>query len=455
MKLPDRLFRYLIAPRSTTVDRKRQEFTFNVLIVGLMLAALTLLIITTVDTFSSSITHFGQTHAITLGFMVLLGLLIALSRAGYFRLSSILFVALLTIVTIQLLLQWGFMLPMVLLMQVLLIVIIGTLFGARQGLYFAVATTSVTLVVGYLYEQGQLQPDTSWLSEPFRISDAIGYAVIFMVVELVSWLSNREIDRSLKRARRSEAALAAERDSLEAKVAERTHQFEETQLVRLMELQRFAEFGRLSANLLHELANPLTAASLNLEVLGKGQSRQVSQARKNLKHMERYITAARQQIRGITKVRRFSVKVEIKQLLRILEPRASAMGVRIVYTQASIVSLWGDPVKFSQLVSNLLVNAVDAYGKKSTAERIITLHVTTNDQFVVLSVHDNGSGLSEEQLTQVFEPFYTTKTTNPRNLGIGLVMVKQFVEHDYEGKIAIQSSKAEGTTFIVKLRQRP
>lgn len=171
--------------------------------------------------------------------------------------------------------------------------------------------------------------------------------------------------------------------------------------------------------------------------------------------MERYITAARQQIRGITKVRRFSVKVEIKQLLRILEPRASAMGVRIVYTQASIVSLWGDPVKFSQLVSNLLVNAVDAYGKKSTAERIITLHVTTNDQFVVLSVHDNGSGLSEEQLTQVFEPFYTTKTTNRRNLGIGLVMVKQFVEHDYEGKIAIQSSKAGGTTFTVKLRQRP
>jgi len=136
-----------------------------------------------------------------------------------------------------------------------------------------------------------------------------------MIIGLVSWLSDREIDRSLCRARESEAALARERANLEIKVNERTQQLEETQLLHLMELRRFAEFGRLSANLLHEVANPLTAASLSLQLIDdRRYPGLVWQARKNLKHIERYVESARKQLKGQGEITTFCVRSELNQV---------------------------------------------------------------------------------------------------------------------------------------------
>lgn len=448
------IYRLAVKPKSDNADQRRQEFIFNTLMLGLLMVAVFAATVSIVNSFSESIAQYKYTLLITVCFAIGVAILIGLSRTGKVKIAIYMFLALIAAVTLQMLLQWGYMLPTVLLLEALLIVIAGVLLSARKGLYFAGMIAIVNLLAGYLYQSGRLAPDISWTRQPYYLGDAIGFAGIFAIIGIVSWLSNREIDRSLKRARMSEKALAAERDSLEIKVKERTRQLEEAQLVRIMELQRFAEFGRLNANLLHEIANPLTAASLNLELLKKDKSDAVRQAQKNLKHLERYIAAARHQIRGSEDIISFSVRSEIEQLLAILRPRAKTQRITIRYVQKEDIVLRGNAVKFNQLVGNLLVNAVDSYAKAddSVTTKWVSITVVTDNPYVAIVVRDNGMGITKQNISKIFEPFYTTKTANQRSLGIGLVMVKQYVEHDYRGSVDVASNKPEGTVFTVRLR---
>jgi len=456
MKFKNILYRLLISPKSTDPDGRRQELILNIIIVSLLTGSLFALAIATVNALSSDVTHYANTYVTTLAFTGFIGFILFISRQGHFRAGSLIFLSLLVIVTGQLLLAWGYMLQIVLLLEILIIVVTGILFSARWGLIVSVIITIITVAVGLSHQSGLLKPDLSWQGHPYIIGDAIGFSVIFLVVGLLTWLSNREIGYSLKRARASEHALGVERDNLEDKVIKRTKQLEETQLIRLMELQKFAEFGRLNANLLHEIGNPLTAAKLNIELVGKNMPNPILQVNRNLKQMERYLEAARSQINGTASTTNFSVDNVIKQVMSMPEDQTHKEGLVINYEGIPRFKLKGDAIKFNQLIRNLLSNAIESYVDvhSLTANRQISISLEQFSDFLTIRVRDFGKGLTKDQISHIFEPFYTTKLTDKRNLGLGLVMVKRFVDEDFKGTIKVSSSKSEGTLFTVNLKIR-
>lgn len=258
----------------------------------------------------------------------------------------------------------------------------------------------------------------------------------------------------LNYARRSKTELIKQRDLLESRVAERTNELEKAQLVRLLELQRFAEFGRLNAHLLHDLTNPLTSASLNLQQVGSHESPALLQARKSLRQLERYIRTIRKQLSYQNYRAEFSVQREMRQLMAVLKPLAAKAGVCIVVEQKSPTQLYGDPVRFSQIMANLMANAIDAYANTSisASERQVVVTLENTGRYLHITVRDNGKGITALQLPQIFEPFYTTKHGAIRGLGIGLSIVKQYVRDDYKGTICVNSSLTHGTTFTVLLK---
>lgn len=448
---------HYIKPHGGAADKQRQEYILNLLLSFILLLAIPASIISGLHYLSFGIIHHDNTLSITLSFTLVMAGLLALSRSGYQRTATYSFMGLLLLVSLQMLFQWGFMLPQVILLFALIIVIAGVLLSAKSGLQFAVSVSVVYLITTYLQVHGPLRPDMSWRYEPFYIGDAIGYIFVFMAIAAVSWLSTREIDASLLRARSSEADLAAERDGLEIKVIERTRELEAAQLIRLMELRRFAEFGQMSANLLHEVANPLTAASLNLELFDENQhSKLVSQARKNLQHLERYVQAARNQLKGESEITTFNIRSELSQIVRMVTAYAQKQDVTIAITVPAAVRLTGDAVKFNQIIGNLLLNAVDAYRGTSRppGSKHIAIIVQSNPDSITCSIHDWGCGISKSSLSHIFEPFFTTKSDSSHNMGMGLAMVKQFVEHDFNGTITARSSNKTGTTFELMFRPR-
>ncbi len=227
--------------------------------------------------------------------------------------------------------------------------------------------------------------------------------------------------------------------------------------MQVRELQRFAEFGRLSANLVHEIANPLTAASLNLEQCDNKKSLLLIQARKNLQQLERYLEAARKQIKTQTTMGSFPIRHELNQIADIMSPLACRAGVKLKIEQSGNYNLYGDSVKFHQLVSNLVTNAIDAYAHtgRSTSIKHVAVTVKKSGQWLKLQVTDWGKGIDTPEFAQVFEPFYTTKYKTGHGMGIGLALVKQYVTVDFGGSIQVRSSRSHGTQFTAKLRFFP
>lgn len=261
------------------------------------------------------------------------------------------------------------------------------------------------------------------------------------------------LSHRLPLARRSkQIALARERDYLQAKVLERTQELEESQLMRVLELQRFAEFGRISGRLLHEVANPLTVATLNLSQLDHRQSSALRQASKSLRQLERYVMAARKQLASQSQSIEFRPLTEIRQVLMVLRPLARAEHIQVKLKVDAAVRLKGDPVKFSQIVSNLVANAIDAYRDVDDKNRFtpkVVIFMEQTSRRTQLHVQDWGQGIPREELPRLFEPFYSTKLSSQRGLGIGLEIVKQAVENDFGGHITIRSKAGHGTTFTV------
>lgn len=245
------------------------------------------------------------------------------------------------------------------------------------------------------------------------------------------------------------------RSNLEYLVAERTRQLLESNIQRNIELERFAEFGRICATMLHDVASPLTAASLNLDLYDGSESNTVIQARENLQQLERYVVAARQQLKSHGKIEEFNVRTEISRLLLVMQPIASNCHVQIHTKLNGDYVLFGDPVKFNQLLANLISNAIDAYENVLTDgfQKTVRIEVNATRSYLKLAVRDWGIGISPEVSKYIFEPFYSTKSDSSRGTGIGLTMVKRVVEEDFGGSINVTSSSDNGTCFEIKLRR--
>lgn len=232
---------------------------------------------------------------------------------------------------------------------------------------------------------------------------------------------------------------------------------EEIEPTRLRELQRFAELGRLSATLLHEISNPLTAAMLHLEQHHDQDSLNIKQVRRNIQLLRRYVDAARQQVRQESRPINFYVRPQIIQIRRLISPIARRAGVRLHYEIPANFRLFGDPVKFQQIISNLVINAIDAYGFDLSVHRSkdVYISLSSRQQWVILRVSDRGQGISEDRLPYLFEPFYSTKIQSGNGLGIGLTVVRQYVQNDFHGSITAISTSQKGTIFTARLRITP
>lgn len=444
-------------PRSQAVDDRRHEFILNILLGGLLAVGIFAFLASVAALAEQQNFNGLQSIVFTTVFLLIMAATRWAVWRGKLKTASYILIVLLTLAATELTISWGFMLAQALLVYIMVIVVAGILLGARAGIVWTGITAFLLLGIAFDQTHGYIKPDLSWRGQSPVLIDALGYAFVFCIIGLVSWLSNREIDNSLKRARRSEAELLVERDNLEIKVAERTQELERLQLMRIMELERFAAFGKVSAALVHELSSPLMAATLSLQNARiTGESR-LDRVNKSLAQIERHLQAARMQLRGGSILTTFSVGKELQQVADMVQPIARRKKVKLEISKPSQLKLHGDAVKFSQIISNLLVNAVESYAVDApAAKRTVRLGVSELKNGLKLEVRDHGSGISEADMLHIFEPFYSKKPTPEEHsgMGIGLGIVKRFVEEDFDGKLAVTSSPKSGTKFSVTLYSR-
>ncbi|MCB0457996.1 MAG: ATP-binding protein, partial [Flavobacteriaceae bacterium] len=108
-----------------------------------------------------------------------------------------------------------------------------------------------------------------------------------------------------------------------------------------------------------------------------------------------------------------------------------------------------DRTQLIRVITNLVKNSIQAIEKKNPEKPRIEVRVFSENKHIFITVSDNGTGISEDNKTKVFEPKFTTKSSG---MGLGLAMVKNIVE-TYKGSISLQSVEGKGTTFTVSIPQ--
>lgn len=452
------IYETCVRPRSTDEDAKRREFVLNVLLLTTILLVGILFIVALKERIELGSTYRGIPLAIVMACLVFFSGLLVISRNRYFTFSAYALLAIYFFPITYGLYHWGADMPMGLLLYALVIVMSSVLVSTRFSFFVLACSTMALMGISYLQTHHIAAPMQYWKTQIYSMTDSASALVTLGIIAAVSWLSNREIERSLIRARRSEAELKVERDQLEVKVEERTRALTAAQLEKMREINRFAEFGRLASGFFHDLSNPLTAVSLNLEMLKDGHEPEIADARSHLdmalsatKRAEGFITAIRKQIQHQETRSVYSLVEEVKQVIQVMSYNARKYGIDIDLSVVQDVRMYGDLLKFNQIVMNLISNAIDAYDQQKAPEtsRKIAVTLAEKDRIVRLTVRDWGVGIPPQHLKKIFDPLFTTKSIE-KGTGIGLSTTKEILERDFSGTIRVESREGEGTTFIVE-----
>jgi two-component system sensor histidine kinase PilS (NtrC family) len=221
---------------------------------------------------------------------------------------------------------------------------------------------------------------------------------------------------------------------------------------RMRQADRLATIGRLSANIAHEIRNPLASLSGAIEALATEECSGEARVRLSaivLRESDRlnqiirdFLSYARP---APLDVRRLDVAEVLDEVLVLLEHRSEPGRVKIVRELPPGLVWEVDPQQLRQAVWNLCLNALEA-----TPEGELRLRAAIEGGRLIIEVTDTGEGIVPEDLLHVFEPFYSTK---PQGSGLGLALVHRVVQ-DHGGDIDVRSAPGFGTTFTLSLPPR-
>jgi signal transduction histidine kinase len=218
----------------------------------------------------------------------------------------------------------------------------------------------------------------------------------------------------------------------------------------LARAQRMAHVGQMAAGAAHDFNNFLQVIHGALWEL-EGDPRHYQA----VANVQKALESAQQLTRGMLRFGREQVTasrtelVDLVSLLRELRsPLSYALGrrhrVELRLPDSGAVKVEGRPLRLQQALLNLAVNARDAMPNGG----VIEISLTVDGGAAVLSVHDRGSGMSEEVRSRLFTPFFTTK--GQHGSGLGLHVVHSVVE-EQNGQISVESVPDQGSTFRLTL----
>jgi len=230
---------------------------------------------------------------------------------------------------------------------------------------------------------------------------------------------------------------------------------------KLFHSDKLAALGKMGASVAHEINNPL---SIVIQKIGWIQDLMAEEELRDSEHFKEYETSLDKMTYHLERIRKVvhnmlgyarrmeprledvDINETINQTIDLLENYARINNIDIQTDLASdLPVIASDQSKLQQVFLNLISNAIDAIGK----DGLVAVSSQKKDTQILVSIKDNGSGMTEEQQKKVFDPFYTTKSSG-KGTGLGLWVSYDIMEQ-MGGSITLKSEVGEGATFTVQI----
>jgi two-component system, NtrC family, nitrogen regulation sensor histidine kinase NtrY len=237
-----------------------------------------------------------------------------------------------------------------------------------------------------------------------------------------------------------------------------------SQKEKLVQTERVAAWRELARRLAHELRNPLFPLQITVENLQRARQLGPTQFQEVFNEATATLKAELANLNTI--IGRFSdfskmpapqlTQVNVNEILRnavrLFEPQFTAVGKPAIATEyflsEPLSEIDADPDLLHRAFQNLVLNALDAMPAGGT----LTLRTSNREDTVRIEVSDTGKGLTPEECSRLFTPYYTTKQ---QGTGLGLAIVQSVVS-DHLGTISVTSEEGHGATFRIDLpKHRP
>jgi len=224
---------------------------------------------------------------------------------------------------------------------------------------------------------------------------------------------------------------------------------------KLIQAEKLASIGRISASIAHEIRNPLTSVKLNIQKLMQNEhldeedKEHLSISQEGIGQIEKFI----KELLNFTRVsdlnpERFSVVQIMEETLKMM--RNSFLEKTILLEKrfaADLPAVVVDGDKMRQVFLNILRNAVEAVEEGGKIGLALSRIKENGVPRIRVRISDDGCGIPEKDWENIFEPFYTTK---PSGFGLGLSNARKIVEQ-HRGSLRVTKTKGKGTTFEVRI----
>jgi signal transduction histidine kinase len=287
-----------------------------------------------------------------------------------------------------------------------------------------------------LYQEGVMSASIRWAW--------LAISILSYVAVLGYWLEKLSIEN---------IQVASENEKITGLLKEK-----ERLIYGLMKANKTAATGALSASIAHELNQPLGASNLNIQFLKMNLEKGVinpelgKEVLDSLEEDNKRAAAIVKSLRSIfTEVDSNAKEVQLDSLidrvLDIVKPELKSKNIQIQLQVDDGLLVRVNSSEIEQVILNLLNNAIQALGNSGTLQRRIAINATKSEQFIQLSISDNGAGVPIEFKSQLFELLSTTKQTG---MGLGLWLCKHIVTR-YGGSIRYEDAVGGGARFVVGL----
>jgi len=263
----------------------------------------------------------------------------------------------------------------------------------------------------------------------------------------------------ITRRKKVEDKMIVLNESLEEIVSSRTQELKDIQSV-LIQKNKTVALGNMAATIVHELSQPLSAMNSSVGALlhkidkenwqGAGESAKrllpLSNKMKNVINLLKFFSYQDENIDEVIELNK-SVKQSIEILKDSLREKNITLDNQL--TDASIF-IKINALKLDLVISNLLKNAIDAVDtiKEPSISISSEINVDADDPNIILHIQDNGIGVDEHIMGQLFNPYFTTKEVG-KGMGLGLSITYEIIKQ-YGGDITAKNT-ANGAKFSIKL----
>ncbi len=317
----------------------------------------------------------------------------------------------------------------------------------------------------------------------FCVSAATSFTLAKQYVKTSNSLKEKLIEVEML-SNEKQQILATQNLLLENQVKERTLDLEKSlndlksTQQQLIQSEKLASLGELTAGIAHEIQNPLNFVNnfseLSSELIDemneeieKQETEEVkaiaSDLKMNLQKINHHGKRASSIVKGMLEHSRASTGVkELTDINALADEylRLAYHGLRAKNNafnsdfktdfDENLPKIAVNPQDFSRVLLNLFNNAFYAVNVARISNSCVIIKTETIDNQIIIKIKDNGIGMNEATKAKIFQPFFTTKPTG-QGTGLGLSLAYDIVTKGHGGTLECQTKEGEGTTFIIKL----